>query len=60
MNIHSKARLTPHSRADADPSGYGQLDYFATCYTDIDPDTQLRNRYKQADGALALSVSRCS
>ncbi|MDZ4849006.1 MAG: DUF1559 domain-containing protein [Pirellulaceae bacterium] len=37
-----------------DPSGYGSVDYYATCYTDIDPVTQFRNRYDQADGALAL------
>jgi prepilin-type N-terminal cleavage/methylation domain-containing protein len=49
---------SPHGgRIEPDPSGYGRVDYFATAYTDIDPDTQLRNRYKQADGALALTPS---
>jgi prepilin-type N-terminal cleavage/methylation domain-containing protein/prepilin-type processing-associated H-X9-DG protein len=37
-----------------DPYGYGQTDYFATVYTDIDPATGLRNKALRADGALAV------
>ncbi len=48
---------SPNGNSVKDPNKYGHLDYFATCYTDIDPDTQIRNRYRQADGALALIPS---
>lgn len=52
---------SPHGgRIETDPDRYGRLDYFATAYTDIDPDTQLRNRYRQADGALSLLPSPLS
>ncbi|HEY1068891.1 MAG TPA: DUF1559 domain-containing protein [Pirellulales bacterium] len=40
-----------------DPDGYGQSDYMATVYTDIDPDTGLRNTTDlkvRKDGVLAL------
>lgn len=48
---------SPNGNTIKDPNRYGHLDYFATCYTDIDPATQLRNRYIQADGALSLLPS---
>ncbi len=52
---------SPHVGTNlTDPNRYGRLDYFATAYTDIDPDTQLRSRYRQADGALALTPSPLS
>ena len=40
-----------------DPYGYGQLDYFATVYTDIDPATGLRNKATRMDGALAVPAT---
>ncbi len=39
---------------DKDPHGYGQLDYFATAYTDIDSLTGSRNKATRMDGALAV------
>jgi prepilin-type processing-associated H-X9-DG protein len=35
-----------------DPQGFGNVDYGATVYTDIDPITGLRNKSTRADGAL--------
>jgi prepilin-type N-terminal cleavage/methylation domain-containing protein/prepilin-type processing-associated H-X9-DG protein len=43
-----------------DPQGYGGLDYFATVYTDIDPDTGLRDKAKRADGALTVPAAAMS
>jgi prepilin-type N-terminal cleavage/methylation domain-containing protein/prepilin-type processing-associated H-X9-DG protein len=43
-----------------DPFGYGQLDYFATVYTDIDPVTGLRNKATRMDGALAVPATGIS
>lgn len=52
-----------------DPFGYGRLDYFATCYTDISPGPTVRPNYgaagvrdkrSSADGALSLYVSGIS
>jgi prepilin-type N-terminal cleavage/methylation domain-containing protein/prepilin-type processing-associated H-X9-DG protein len=43
-----------------DPQGYGKLDYFATVYTDIDPDTGLRNKALRADGALCVPAAPIS
>jgi len=40
-----------------DPFGYGQLDYFATVYTDIDPVTGLRNKASRMNGALAVPAT---
>jgi prepilin-type N-terminal cleavage/methylation domain-containing protein/prepilin-type processing-associated H-X9-DG protein len=40
-----------------DPYGYGNLDYFATVYTDIDPVTGLRNKATRMDGALAVPAT---
>ncbi|MGA2621437.1 MAG: DUF1559 domain-containing protein [Thermoguttaceae bacterium] len=42
----------PLAASNPDPYGYGQLDYFATVYTDIDPATGLRNKMTRMDGAL--------
>jgi prepilin-type N-terminal cleavage/methylation domain-containing protein/prepilin-type processing-associated H-X9-DG protein len=41
-----------------DPFGYGQLDYFATVYTDIDPVTGLRNKATRMEGALSVPAGR--
>ncbi len=38
-----------------DSQGYGTVDYGATCYTDIDPNTGLRNKSTRARGALSYS-----
>lgn len=38
-----------------DLGNYGRTDYFATVYTDIDPNTGARNKATNADGALAFS-----
>jgi prepilin-type N-terminal cleavage/methylation domain-containing protein/prepilin-type processing-associated H-X9-DG protein len=38
--------------APQDSQGFGRTDYGATCYTDIDPVTGLRNKATRADGAL--------
>jgi len=50
--------LCPSNPVDeADPLGYGQVDYMPTVYTDIDPDTGVRNKTVASirmDGALAL------
>jgi prepilin-type processing-associated H-X9-DG protein len=35
-----------------DPQGFGNADYGPTVYTDIDPNTGLRNKSTRADGAL--------
>ncbi len=40
-----------------DPFGYGQLDYYSTVYTDIDPVTGLRNKATRMDGALAVPAT---
>ena len=41
-------------QGQVDPLGYGQTDYFATVYTDIDPTTGLRNRLSRMHGALTF------
>jgi len=46
----------------ADPQGFGQIDYFATVYTDIDPVTGLRanaagSGNRRADGALCVPAA---
>ena len=38
-----------------DFQGFGYTDYGATCYTDIDPTTGLRNKATRADGALHVT-----
>jgi type II secretory pathway pseudopilin PulG len=38
----------------ADPDGYGQTDYMATVYTDIDPNTGVPNPLARKAGAMAL------
>lgn len=38
----------------ADPDGYGMTDYMPTVFTDIDPQTGVRNPLKRANGALQL------
>jgi prepilin-type N-terminal cleavage/methylation domain-containing protein len=43
-----------------DPNGFGRLDYFATCYTDISPTTGRRDRTSSMDGALSLYPSSVS
>lgn len=48
-----------------DPQGFGQLDYFATVYTDLDPFTGLRANKaapnnKRADGALTVPAAPIS
>ena len=40
-----------------DPFGYGQTDYFATAYTDLDPNLGVRNRGMRANGALAVPAA---
>jgi prepilin-type N-terminal cleavage/methylation domain-containing protein/prepilin-type processing-associated H-X9-DG protein len=40
-----------------DPAGFGRLDYFATVYTDIDPNTGQRNLATRVDGALAVPAT---
>jgi prepilin-type N-terminal cleavage/methylation domain-containing protein len=40
-----------------DAAGFGRLDYAATAYTDIDPETGYRNRSKRAEGALTVNSS---
>jgi len=42
----------------SDSFGYGMTDYGATAYTDIDPNTGLRNKATRADGALHVSPGR--
>jgi prepilin-type processing-associated H-X9-DG protein len=37
-----------------DPNGYGQTDYMPTVYTDIDPQTGMRNLLARKAGALRL------
>ncbi len=37
-----------------DPNGYGQTDYMPTVYTDIDPQTGMRNPLARKAGALRL------
>src|SRR5262249_33338890 len=39
----------------ADSQGYGLTDYGATCYTDIDPVTGIRNKKTRANGALHVT-----
>jgi prepilin-type processing-associated H-X9-DG protein len=39
----------------ADSQGYGTTDYGATCYTDIDPVTGLRNKPTRANGVLHVT-----
>ena len=47
---------TPYSQADRDPVGFGCLDYFATCYTDINPTTGVRDPSgSRAEGALGVT-----
>jgi prepilin-type N-terminal cleavage/methylation domain-containing protein/prepilin-type processing-associated H-X9-DG protein len=42
----------PVVASNPDPYGYGQLDYFASMYTDIDPVTGVRNKATRMDGCL--------
>src|SRR5436305_3956244 len=45
--------------AKADPSGYGRGDYMPTVYTDIDPNTVLRDKINsRRNGALAVGGTR--
>src|SRR5215831_9607431 len=45
--------------AKPDPSGYGRGDYMPTVYTDIDPNTGLRDKINsRRNGALALGGTR--
>jgi prepilin-type N-terminal cleavage/methylation domain-containing protein/prepilin-type processing-associated H-X9-DG protein len=45
--------------AKADPSGYGRGDYMPTVYTDIDPNTLLRDKVNsRRSGALAVGGTR--
>ena len=47
--------LCPSSAVrQADPDGYGTTDYMPTVFTDIDPQTGVRNPQKRANGALQL------
>jgi prepilin-type N-terminal cleavage/methylation domain-containing protein/prepilin-type processing-associated H-X9-DG protein len=41
-----------------DPQGFGNVDYGATVYTDIDPNTGLRNKPSRANGALHVDPTR--
>jgi prepilin-type N-terminal cleavage/methylation domain-containing protein/prepilin-type processing-associated H-X9-DG protein len=41
-----------------DPDGFGMTDYGATCYTDIDPVTGLRNKPTRANGALHVTPGK--
>ena len=43
-----------------DPQNYGKLDYFATVYTDINPDTGKRDKPTRADGALCVPAAPIS
>ena len=43
-----------HPYRQPDPQGYGQVDYMPVAYTDIDPDTGVRNRRTRADSVLKL------
>jgi prepilin-type N-terminal cleavage/methylation domain-containing protein len=53
-----KIYLCPaNSWGQADPQGFGNVDYGPTCYTDIDPVTGLRNKSTRADGALHAQPS---
>jgi prepilin-type N-terminal cleavage/methylation domain-containing protein/prepilin-type processing-associated H-X9-DG protein len=40
----------------ADSQGFGRTDYGATCYTDIDPVTGIRNKATRANGALHVNL----
>jgi prepilin-type N-terminal cleavage/methylation domain-containing protein len=40
----------------ADPEGFGQLDYFATCYTDIDPISGKRLSGKTMSGSTTATA----
>ncbi len=55
---HLPAFLCPSNpMEEQDPYGYGQTDFMPTVYTDIDPNTGLRNQMDpklRMDGALAL------
>jgi len=57
---HIEAFLCPsNSIRQPDPLGYGGTDFMPTVYTDIDPDTGVREPLKwRADGALALTPVR--
>jgi len=45
--------------AKADPNGYGRGDYMPTVYTDIDPNTLLRDKLNsRRNGALAIGGTR--
>jgi prepilin-type N-terminal cleavage/methylation domain-containing protein len=46
----------PYNQADRDPAGFGCLDYYATCYTDINPTTGVRDPAgSRSEGALAVT-----
>jgi prepilin-type N-terminal cleavage/methylation domain-containing protein/prepilin-type processing-associated H-X9-DG protein len=42
------------ANGDADSQGFGRTDYGPTVYTDIDPNTGMRNKPTRANGALCL------
>jgi hypothetical protein len=45
--------------AKPDPNGYGRGDYMPTVYTDIDPNTLLRDKINsRRNGALAVGGTR--
>ena len=46
----------PYRTQQVDSQGYGFTDYGATCYTDIDPATGIRNKATRANGALHITV----
>jgi prepilin-type processing-associated H-X9-DG protein len=48
--------LRPGSGVDS--QGYGYTDYGPTVYTDIDPTTGTRNKFKRMNGALKLDTTR--
>jgi prepilin-type processing-associated H-X9-DG protein len=50
-----------NSLAQADPAGYGRGDYMPTVYTDIEPNSGLRDKVNsRRNGALALGGTRAA
>ena len=43
-----------NSMHEDDPYGFGEIDYMPTVYSDIDPNTGVRNKPTRMDGALAV------
>ena len=65
--VHMSSFVCPSNAFQSleDPQGYGQCDYFATVYTDIDPLTGKRANAagvtnKRADGALCVPAAPLS